>query len=82
MIGEGDKKIRSVRASGVFLERAARLHTLGAGAGCTPTFPAQAARDQRRGQIMSPVHIEHCWNYFGRKLDCRAATQGDPRVIS
>ena len=67
---------------GVFLERAARLHVLGACAGGEPTFPGQAARELRRGQIMSPVHIEHCWNYFGRKLDFRAATLGDPRVFS
>ena len=67
---------------GVFLERAARLHMLGAGAGQEPAFPAQAARKQRHGQIMSPVHIEHCWNYFGRKLDWRAATLGDARVFS
>jgi len=67
---------------GVFLERAARLHTLGAAAGGEPAFPGQAARAQRHGQIMSPVHIEHCWNYFSRKLDFRAATQGDPRVFS
>lgn len=69
---------------GVFLERAARLHVLGAAATAdrAPTFPAQPARDQRHGQIMSPVHIDHCWNYFCRKLAHRARTQGDPRVFS
>lgn len=68
---------------GVFLERAARLHLLGAAAaGRAPSFPAQAARDHRHGQIMSPVHIEHCWNYFCRKLDFRATTLGDARVFS
>lgn len=67
---------------GVFLERAARLHTLGASLADEAVFPSAAARGLRHSQIMSPVHVEHCWNYFCRKLDHRAKTLGDARVFS
>jgi L-fuculose-phosphate aldolase len=54
---------------GLFLERAARLHVLGASMKREAIFPDVVARTLRHGQIMAPIHIEHCWNYFSRKLD-------------
>jgi hypothetical protein len=30
---------------------------------------------------MSPVHIEHSWNYFSRKLDWLAAQRGQERLF-
>jgi ribulose-5-phosphate 4-epimerase/fuculose-1-phosphate aldolase len=67
---------------GVFLERAARLHLLGASANMAPAFPDAATRTQRRGQIMTPVHVEHSWNYFCRKLDWMAQSSGGTRLYS
>ncbi len=67
---------------GIFLERAARMHILGGSAGVKPVFPDAATRAKRRGQIMSPVHIEHSWNYFSRKLDWVARTNGDAKLFA
>jgi L-fuculose-phosphate aldolase len=33
--------------------------------------PSPATRLKRHGQIMSPIHWEHSWNYFYRKLKVR-----------
>ena len=68
---------------GVFLERAARAHLLGAGASGKTSMPGQAARARRHAQIMTPVHIEHSWNYFCRKLEWTMATRapGQPRLF-
>lgn len=54
---------------GIFLERAARLHVMGASLQGRPSFPGAQARANRHGQVMAPIHIEHSWNYFSRKLD-------------
>jgi ribulose-5-phosphate 4-epimerase/fuculose-1-phosphate aldolase len=67
---------------GLFLERAARLHLLGASAGGQAVFPDSQTRARRRAQIMSPIHIEHSWNYFSRKLDWLAAQRGQERLFS
>lgn len=53
---------------GVFLERAARIHLQGTQVRADATFPKQPIRDRRRSQVMTPVHVEHSWNYFVRKL--------------
>ena len=60
---------------GVFLERAARAHLLGAGAGGKISMPGPAHRARRHAQIMTPAHIEHSWNYFCRKLEWTMATR-------
>lgn len=73
--------IEHATCMGVFLERAARLHLLGASAGAGAVFPARESRDLRHAQIASPVHIEHSWNYFSRKLDWLSDRQGDKRVF-
>lgn len=67
---------------GLFLERAARQHTIGASRSTPPVFPDAAGRARRHGEIMSPVHITHCWDYFNRKLEALAARQGDPRIFA
>ena len=54
---------------GVFLERAARAHVLGAGAGFAASMPSRAVREKRRGQMMTPVHFAHTWTYLCRKLE-------------
>lgn len=76
MEGHGDMTL------GHLFERAARIHILGSSANLTPIFPDAATRLKRRGQIMAPVHIEHSWNYFSRKLDWLAHTRGDAKVFA
>lgn len=68
---------------GVFLEKAARAHVVGAGAGFAMTLPPPAVRRKRQAQVMTPVHIEHSWNFFSRKLDwwSNAHGGGEPRVF-
>jgi hypothetical protein len=54
---------------GVFLERAARIHMMGAQSGAQQaSFPSAATRKRRHEQVWTPVHVEHSWNYFTRKL--------------
>jgi L-fuculose-phosphate aldolase len=57
---------------GVFLEHACRAHLLGRAAGGHAIALSAAVRQRRHGQIMTPVHVEHCWNFFCRKLEARA----------
>jgi L-fuculose-phosphate aldolase len=67
---------------GIFLEKACKAQIVGGGAGFRASFPAPATRVKRNRQIMTPVHWEHSWNYFCRKLDnVTGATNGEPRAI-
>lgn len=61
---------------GVFLEKAARAHVVGRTAGLRHTMPADATRQRRHGQIMSPAHVEHSWDFFCRKLAWTAGRAG------
>lgn len=54
---------------GVFLEKAAKAHVIGRGAGLKVSMPSSAARARRHAQVMTPAHIEHSWNFLSRKLD-------------
>ena len=54
---------------GVFLEKACRAHVLGKAAGLRPSPLSSEVRAKRHAQIMTPVHIEHSWDYL-----CRAWT--------
>jgi L-fuculose-phosphate aldolase len=54
---------------GVFLERACRAHLLGRAEGLRPNPLSGEVRARRHGQIMTPAHIEHSWDYFCRRLD-------------
>ena len=67
---------------GIFLEKACKAQIAGSGAGFRADFPAPAIRRERNRQIMTPVHWEHSWNYFCRKLDhLTGTTNGEPRAI-
>ena len=59
---------------GIFLEKACRAELAGRAAGFATRMPSAGIRARRHGQIMTPVHWEHSWNYFRRKL---AAREGD-----
>ncbi len=67
---------------GIFLERAARIHLLGSRTGMAGSFPAPSVRTTRRTQIMTPVHVEHSWNYFSRKLGWLEQTSGSATLFA
>jgi ribulose-5-phosphate 4-epimerase/fuculose-1-phosphate aldolase len=67
---------------GIFLEKACKAHLAGAAAGLRAGFPAPDIRKKRNGQIMTPAHWEHSWNYFCRKLEQQTGSaNGEPRAI-
>jgi len=67
---------------GIFLEKACKAQLAGTGAGFKASMPAPQVRRKRHGQIMTPVHWEHSWNYFCRKLQAIGETsEGAPRPL-
>jgi len=67
---------------GIFLEKACKAHLFGAGAGFRAAMPNSATRLKRNRQVMTPIHWEHCWNYFCRKLKARGEhTDGRPAPL-
>ena len=60
---------------GVFLEKACKAHVVGRGANFLYSMPTRAIRELRQSQMMTPIHVEHTWNYLCRKLDVIMATQ-------
>lgn len=63
---------------GVFLEQACKAQLAGMSAGFPTAMPSRAIREKRHAQIMTPVHWDHSWNYFCRKLAAREAAAGGP----
>ena len=64
---------------GIFLEKACKAQLAGSSAAFHAGLPSAATRRKRNGQIMTPVHWEHSWNYFCRKLKARAeSANGSP----
>ncbi len=67
---------------GIFLEKACKVQLAGQTAGFRASVPGPATREKRNGQIMTPAHWEHSWNYFCRKLKARGETAGgEPLAI-
>jgi L-fuculose-phosphate aldolase len=67
---------------GIFLEKACKAQLAGQGAGFLASVPGRSTRERRNSQIMTPVHWEHSWNYFCRKLNARGgAAGGEPAAI-
>jgi ribulose-5-phosphate 4-epimerase/fuculose-1-phosphate aldolase len=67
---------------GIFLEKACKAQLVGQSAGFRASLPGRATREKRHNQIMTPVHWEHSWNYFCRKLKARGETAGGaPQAI-
>jgi hypothetical protein len=51
-------------------------------AGFARSMPTEATRARRHAQVMTPVHIEHSWNFFCRKLASLEASAGSsPRAL-
>lgn len=63
---------------GVFLEKAAKAEIVGRSANMRTTMPETPIRAKRQSQIMTPVHWEHSWNFFCRKLAARSGGQAVP----
>src|SRR5262249_49927114 len=61
---------------GLFLEKACKAQLAGQSAGFRASLPERAVREKRHRQIMTPVHWEHSWNYFCRKLAARGDAAG------
>ena len=61
---------------GVFLEQACKAQLAGMSAGIGPVELTRAIREKRRSQIMTPVHWDHSWNFFRRKLNARNGESG------
>jgi L-fuculose-phosphate aldolase len=61
---------------GIFLEKACKVQLTARAANMRHSMPGQAVRAKRHQQIMTPVHWEHCWNYFCRKLEARTHGAG------
>jgi L-fuculose-phosphate aldolase len=61
---------------GVFLEKACKAQLAAMSAGFSAAMPDTAIRKKRHGQIMTPVHWEHSWNYFCRKLKAHEESAG------
>jgi L-fuculose-phosphate aldolase len=67
---------------GIFLEKACRAQLGGSSAGFRAGLPNAATRVRRHGQIMTPAHWEHSWNYFCRKLAARSQSDdGSPAPL-
>jgi ribulose-5-phosphate 4-epimerase/fuculose-1-phosphate aldolase len=61
---------------GLFLEKACKAQLAGQSAGFRASLPDRPVREKRHRQIMTPVHWEHSWNYFCRKLAAHGADAG------
>ena len=67
---------------GIFLEKACKAQLAGGAAGFRAGLPDAATRMKRHGQIMTPTHWEHSWNYFCRKLKVHGeSADGSPRPL-
>jgi hypothetical protein len=67
----------------MFLEEACKAQLAAMSAGFSAAMPDAAIRKKRHGQIMTPVHSEHSWNYFCRTLKAHEKSAGDlPKPLS
>jgi L-fuculose-phosphate aldolase len=66
---------------GIFLEKACRAHIIGHSSALKTKMPSGEVRERRHRQIMTPVHWQHSWRYFCRKLDARSGNGGAPAIF-
>jgi L-fuculose-phosphate aldolase len=66
---------------GAFFEKACKTFVVGQSANLKPTFPSLETRKKRQSQIMTPIHWEHSWNFFLRKLEQVGRQDGKPKPI-
>ena len=68
--------IEQAVCAGIFLEKACKAHLICGASGLKSSMPNRATRDRRHQQISTPVHWQHSWRYFCRKLEARAKADG------
>lgn len=73
--------IEQAACTGIFLEKACKAHIIGRAADLRTKMPGSAVRAKRHRQIMTPVHWQHCWRYFCRKLEARSRAAGTPAIF-
>jgi ribulose-5-phosphate 4-epimerase/fuculose-1-phosphate aldolase len=66
---------------GIFLEKACKAQVIGR-ALKTTTMPNREVRNLRHKQIMTPVHWQHSWRYFCRKLEAHAKANGGDALFA
>jgi L-fuculose-phosphate aldolase len=67
---------------GIFLEKACKAQLAGLSAGFRAGIPSSATRLKRHRQVMTPIHWEHSWSYFCRKLMARGlSADGLPTAL-
>lgn len=64
----------------IFFEKACKAHIIGNGANLKLSFPSTRVRRKRNAQIMTPVHWEHSWGYFTRKLGAASAATSHMQI--
>lgn len=67
--------------TGIFLEKACKAHLVGRAADLRTVMPNSAVRDRRNKQIMTPVHWQHSWRYFCRKLEALTVSRGTQTIF-
>jgi L-fuculose-phosphate aldolase len=65
---------------GIFLEKACKAQVMGRA--LKTTMPNREVRKLRHEQIMTPVHWQHSWRYFCRKLEARAKANGAAAIFA
>lgn len=60
---------------GIFLEKACKAQLAIAASGLSWSPCNALIEEERRGQIMTSVHIQHCWRYYVRKLQAQSGGQ-------
>jgi len=67
---------------GIFLEQACKAQLAGMSADFRAGMPTMPTRRKRQSQIMTPIHWEHSWNYFCRKLAAQGVSaDGSPLAL-
>ncbi len=67
---------------GIFLEKACKAHIIGRTAELPTKMPGSGVRSKRHQQIMTPVHWQHSYRYFCRKLEERRKLTDTPLIFS
>jgi len=68
--------------TGIFLEKACKAHLVGRAADLRTSMPSPAVREKRHKQVMTPVHWQHSWHHFCRKLEVRAKAGGTEAIFA
>jgi len=73
--------IEQAVCTGIFLEKACKAHVIGRAADLKTSMPSRPVREKRHKQIMTPVHWQHSWRYFCRKLEACTKSHGTQAIF-